>query len=461
MRRMILKRAILTLLLAQFCVAIAYPAQAKTRGTEVNQSSIRNVVLIIGDGMDDQQITIARNYLKGVTGRLVLDDMPVRSSVQVLTVDNADPSQTIYVADSANSATAMSTGVVTSRARIATSAKEDKDLPTIIELAQQAGFKTGIVTTSTVTDATPASFIAHINLRFCENPEAMVTKRFNCSIDKKSNGGPGSISEQLAVSSLDVLFGGGRKHFSVLTEDGSQSVENLARGNGFDIIHTRQELVDTVPGKKLLGLFANNHLPIKLRGENGRTAEPPEVSPEGVTLPDPMMCEDNPGYESTPPLQLMAEKALANLSHKNDKGFFLMIESASIDKQSHFRNPCGSIGELDQLDETVAAVLAFADSHPETLVLVTADHTQAAQLVPATSLFAGYGIPVYTPGSMARIKMPDGGIMGVNYATNKIFAEEHTGAAVPLYSNDLGRGRVKTYITQPEIFEITRSFLEL
>ncbi|HIG41731.1 MAG TPA: alkaline phosphatase [Gammaproteobacteria bacterium] len=460
MRRMTLKSAILNLLLP-LGFAVAYPVASNAEGTHVSQSSVRNVILIIGDGMDDQQIAIARNYLKGVTGRLVLDDMPVRSSVQVLTVDNTDPSQYLYVADSANSATAMSTGVVTSRARIATTAKEDEDIPTIIELAHQAGFKTGIVTTSTVTDATPASFAAHISLRFCETPESMVTKRFDCSKDKKSNGGPGSISEQLAVSSLNVLFGGGREHFIVNTEDGSQTIENLARDNGFDIIYTRQELIDADPGKKQLGLFAAKHLPIKLQGENGRIAEQPEVTPEGVKLPSPMRCEDNPGYKSTPSLQLMAEKALKNLSHNNDKGFFLMIESALIDKQSHVRNPCGSIGELDQLNETVASVLAFADSQPDTLVLVTADHTQAAQLVPATSLFAGLGIPIYTPGSMARIKMPDGGVMGVNYATNRIFAEEHTGAAVPLYSNDLGKERVKTYITQPDIFQIVRSFLEL
>jgi alkaline phosphatase len=126
-------------------------------------ANAQNVILIIGDGMDDQQITAARNYLHGAQGRTILDTMPIRSAVQVLTVDNEDPTENIYVADSANSATALATGVTTSIGRIATSAKTDKDLTTIIELAEDQGFKTGLVTTASITDATPAAFAAHVN----------------------------------------------------------------------------------------------------------------------------------------------------------------------------------------------------------------------------------------------------------------------------------------------------------
>ena len=79
-------------------------------------------ILLIGDGMDDQQITIARNYLVGAEGRLRLDAMPQRAAVQVQTVREDDPSVPVYVADSANSATAMATGQLTSVGRIATTA---------------------------------------------------------------------------------------------------------------------------------------------------------------------------------------------------------------------------------------------------------------------------------------------------------------------------------------------------
>ena len=82
----------------------------------------RNVILIIGDGMDEQQITIARNYLAGSNGQLILDTMPLRAQVQVLAIEDRVNGKPVYVSDSANTATAMATGVVTSRGRIATAA---------------------------------------------------------------------------------------------------------------------------------------------------------------------------------------------------------------------------------------------------------------------------------------------------------------------------------------------------
>ena len=449
--------------------ALMMTAQAE----EVPLKTMKNVVLIIGDGMDDHQITIARNYLKGVQGRLNLDEMSVRSSVQVLTVDEDSPTKPVYVADSANSATSMATGYVTSRGRIATSAQADADLQTIVELAHDAGFKTGLVTTSSVTDATPASFVAHINIRACESPQTMNFERrgvlIDCSQDQRANGGLGSISEQIAASDLDVVLGGGREHFDMKAEASEETVEEVASASGFTVLHSKKALSNVDAAERLLGLFADSHLPTKLYGEAGRVAEKPEPSLLNsvhwslgdVELPAPMRCVDNPEYGETPSINLMTSKALDHLSHDNRTGFFLMVESASIDKQSHARNACGSIGELDQLDETLATVLAFAKTHPETLVMVTADHGQAAQLVPNESLFSLVGIPVYTPGQLVRIKMPGGGDMAVNYATNSFFAEEHTGVAVPLHANELGRPLIKTLMTQPEIFEVTREFLGL
>ena len=138
-----------------------------------------------------------------------------------------------------------------------------------------------------------------------------------------------------------------------------------------------------------------------------------------------------------------------------------MVESASIDKQSHERKPCGSIGELQQLDEALASALDFARAHPRTLILVTADHTQAAQLIPYESLFSAYPIPIYPPGKLARIITPEGSHMTVNYATTNFEIEEHTGAAVPLYSNAEGQGRVAAFVRQPDLFAIMRDYLGL
>lgn len=434
-----------------------------------------NVILIIGDGMDDQQVTIARNYLHGARGELLLDTLPVRSAVQILTVDDSAERRPVYVADSANTATSLATGAVTSRGRIATSAGDDRDLETIVELAEKAGLKTGLVTTASVTDATPAAFAAHVNLRYCENPESMREISFreiflgSCEQDMRAAGGAGSIAEQLAVSGLDVLLGGGASHFNPAIEGGPESVARLAQTEGFTLIRTREELLGAQPGERLLGLFAPGTMPVRLQGEDGREAEAPQPSLlhhlhrylGDVTLPEPMTCEPNPEVDGLPSLQEMTAAALAQLSHGDGKGFFLMVESASIDKQAHERKPCGSIGELQQLEEALATALAFAGEHPDTLVLVTADHGQAAQLIPETSMFAKYTVPVFSPGQMARIETPEGSIMGVNYATNSFSHEEHTGVNVPLYGNREAGGRVAPFVRQPDLFGIMRDYLGL
>ena len=77
------------------------------------------------------------------------------------------------------------------------------------------------------------------------------------------------------------------------------------------------------------------------------------------------------------------------------------------------------------------------------------------------SLFSAYPIPTYTPGYLAILETPEGGLMSVNYATTNFQMEEHTGAAVPVYANTGGRGIVPSYLRQPELFKIMRDYLRL
>ena len=434
-----------------------------------------NVILIIGDGMDDQQITIARNYLVGAAGRMTLDALPVRSTAQVLTIDESDPGLPVYVADSANSATSIATGITTSRGRIGTRAGSDEDVVTILELARNKGMKTGLVATSSVTDATPASFAAHVALRICADPSKMVDVSYKgislggCPDDLIANGGPGSISEQLARSGVDVILGGGLDNFETPTESEEQSVSDLARHNGFEVVTTGAELAAVPPGQRVLGLFAKSHLPVRTRGEGGRVGEKPNPSflnsihwyLGSVEMPEPMHCEPNPKYRDTPSLKTMTDAALLQLGHENTRGFFLMVESASIDKQSHARNACGSIGELEQLNEALDSALAFAETNPNTLILVTADHGHAAQIIPDKSLFNQFGAPVFTLGHLVRLVTPEGAGMAINYATNDFIAEEHTGTQVPLLANDVGVGKVPAMVSQPEIYSLMAEHLGL
>jgi len=461
---LISKIALYTVVLLLVC---AQAGNTLAGGDSAAVQSPKNVILIIGDGMDDHQISIARNYLVGARGRLSLDSMAHRSVVQVLTVDNAQPEKAVYVADSANSASAIASGSVTSRARIATSAGTDKDLPTLVELASAAGFRTGVVTTASVTDATPAAFYAHTNLRYCENPsmmkDALAYGRVpvDCSQDLKANGGLGSIAEQLLSSGLDLAFGGGQKHFGMSGEGSSKSLLVHARESGFELLDSKAQLDKQYPNKKILGLFARNTLPVILRGQGGRGAEAAVPNQNGVSLPKAMPCENNPKFADTPSLKLMTEAALAHLSRKSQAGFFLMVESASIDKQSHLRNACGSIGEVAQLNEALDSALLFAQAHENTLIIVTADHGQAAQLIPGVSLYSNPDLAIYSPGKLFRIVTPEGAVMAVNYATNNFVSEEHTGVNVPLFTNEVGKDILPSMLTQPDLFGVMSDYLGL
>lgn len=433
------------------------------------QADNRNVILIIGDGFDDQHVTMGRNYLVGMSGKLGLDRLPFRASVQIETLSTSgDP---LYVADSANTATSLATGGITNIGRIATDI-HDEDLPTIAERALQKRFRVGLVTTSSLTDATPASFLAHVSARSCEGPEEVLGSTYYgiaqpaCLSDARDNGGPGSIIEQLLDSGAQILLGGGTKFLKQTTIDGD-SVRDMAVSRGYQVLDRNTNLDNVASEQPLIGTFDDETLEVRWRGTDARVGEPTETSwlhhlsdyLGDTEEPEPMHCEANPDYEGTPSLASMTRLALRHLSADNDRGFFLMIESASIDKESHKRNPCGSIGEIEQLEEALSLSLGFAAEQGNTAVIVTADHAQAAQILPEPSLYAHYPIPIYSPGLTARIITPEGGIMRINYATNNGFSEEHTGANVPLFANKVAGRWLKPFLRQREVHDAMSAFL--
>lgn len=165
----------------------------------------RNVILIIGDGMGQQEITAARNYVEGAGGRFEgLDNLPHVGLYTHHSINKKDGSVN-YVTDSAALGTAWATGTKTYNGAIGVDVAGRPE-QNLIEVAKNAGMRTGNVTTSEIQDATPAVMGAHVSTRSCYAPSGDF--KASCEADQRVNGGLGSISEQLVDTRADVALGG-------------------------------------------------------------------------------------------------------------------------------------------------------------------------------------------------------------------------------------------------------------
>ncbi|HYF26837.1 MAG TPA: alkaline phosphatase [Baekduia sp.] len=269
-----------------------------------------SVIFLLGDGMGAG----ARALIRRATGeRLQMDALPRRARVRT---DPAEPDGA--VTDSAAAATAFATGHKTSNGAVAVD-PAGRPLPTILERAKAAGKATGLVTTSLLTDASPAAFAAHV-------------------ADRREH-------EEIARQYLDrtrpdVLLGGGARAFGAGL---------LARAErlGYEVLHSAREMRAS-RGRRLLGLFASGPL----------FHAAPE--PDGV-------------YAPPVSLAAMTRKALTTLG-RHRRGFFLLVEEEAIDELAHANNAELVAAAGVAFDAAVGAARAYARRHPSTLVVVGGDH---------------------------------------------------------------------------------------
>jgi len=404
----------------------------------------RNVILLIGDGMGDSEITIARNYAVGAAGRLAMDGLPMTGAYTTYSVVKDDPSLPDYVPDSAATGTAWATGHKSYDGAISVT-PDEQPVKTILELAEKAGYRTGDVSTAELTDATPAVLASHVVDRGCKGPDNMA----NCPTNDKLNGGAGSISEQMTQTRPDLMLGGGATSWDQVVKAGpfvGKTVREQAVASGYKVVTTADELAAAGAGKPLLGLFAPTNMDLEWAG--------PTPTHEGT---DPSTCEVNPARSATQPhLVDMTNKALTVLDQQtkhSKKGFFLQVEGASIDKQDHAANPCGQIGETVAFDDAVKAALTYQKYHRDTLVVVTADHGHTSQIVEAGSM---------TPGVTATLVTIDGAEMTINYATAEPPAsQEHTGTEVRIAAKGPQAANVLGVTDQSDLFFTMRRALGL
>jgi len=409
-------------------------------------TEVHNVILLIGDGMGDSEITLARNYAEGAGGYFKgLDALPVSGQYTHYSLDRVT-GKPVYVTDSAASATAFSTGVKSYNGAIGVDIRGEAHA-SLLQLAKAAGFATGDVSTAEIQDATPAAQIAHIALRDCKGPEETSKE---CPAYAKENGGAGSIAEQLIAVRPDVALGGGAQYFrqdATAGEWQGKTVLEQAQASGFQLVTNGQELAAiTAAGQDapLLGLFADGNMAVRWKG--------PRASYHGnIDLP-PVTCEANPDrQDSQPTLAAMTSKAIELLS-AHPKGFFLQVEGASIDKQSHAANPCGQIGETVDLDEAVQVALEFAKKDGHTLVIVTADHAHAGQIVYEDAK---------APGLTEALLTKDGAVMSISYGNSEGSSMGHTGTQLRVAAYGPRAFNVTGLLDQTDIFYIMRDALGL
>ncbi len=299
-----------------FCL-IALFFQVITCNAQENLK-VKNVILMIGDGMGLAQTYAAYSVQKG---RLNMYSMPVTGVMITYSSDN-------YVTDSGAGGTAIACGRKTKNGRIGLD-DNDRPIKSILELASENKKSTGIVVTSSIVHATPASFYAHV----------------------RSRNDYDSIATFFLNKKVDVAIGGGKKFF---INDKQNMIDKLSRV-GYKMCFS----LDSVDNNddKVICLLADDEMPKKTnnRGEM---------------------------------LSIATQKAL-NILSKNKNGFFLMVEGSQIDWGGHNNDIDFVVSETIDFDNAIGVVMNFLKNNPNTLVVIAADHETGGLALPAGNISNG------------------------------------------------------------------------
>lgn len=289
-------------------------------------------------GMGPTSMAMTRSFRQYTEG-LLFDDTLVLDRYEV--GKSRTRSTSSLITDSAAGATAFACGTKSYNGAIST-LPDHTPCGTVLEAAKKAGYMTGLVVTTRITDATPACFAAHVNKREEED----------------------RIAEQLLGDyplgqTVDLMLGAGRGHFLPNTTQGSSRQDDKdliedAKRKGYTYVESRKEFdaLRTDVKLPLLGLFAVDDLPYEIDRQY-QTDVYPSLSEMATT----------------------ALEALSEATRDSDKGFFLMVEGSRIDHCGHANDPAAQVHEVLAYDEAFDTVLRFIDQDSTSgLLIATSDH---------------------------------------------------------------------------------------
>ncbi len=310
-------------------ISLIFPLVSAAADANEKPQIVKNVIVMIPDGMSVTGTTLARLY-KGEP--LALD--PLASGL--MTTWNGDGT----IADSAPAGSAISSGWKSQSGNIASTGKkydwpgaktpsqgeELRPVATLLEASRLSGRAVGIISTSEFMHATPADFSAHDPSR----------KNYD------------NLTEQIVYNNLDVILGGGAKYLKPENRADKEDMAKILLSRGYSIVYTPKHL-DTFSGKKLVGVFGKTDKHTALSYDLDRDAE------------------------LEPSLAQMTQKAIDVLS-QNPDGFFLMVEGSKVDWAAHANDPVGIISDVLAFDNAVAKAVDFAKKDGNTLIVAMTDH---------------------------------------------------------------------------------------
>ena len=344
---------------------------------------VKNVIYLIGDGMGFGAVSSLLLSEDSVTG---FEQAPVIGLSETCSANN-------YVTDSPAGGTALACGIRTKNGYLGVD-PEGKPLTSILRKAQAMGKRSGIVVNTVLTEATPAAFYAGVTSR-------------SMSFD---------IAKQFTESGVDVAIGAGLEPF--IKRPDSLDLTATLINKGYDV-HLDWKTVLNTTSKKFVGILPMGD--VHRRNESGNTTAGAADGAEVCLAAKLAASSEENGdttrlSEPTIYLEKATAKALEVLSNDNRQGFFLMIESAIIDGYGHNNDSEGMIEEMKEFDNTLRQLVAYVNQHPETLLVVTADHETGG---------TGVSYKSYEVGSTTPVQL--------SFST-----KGHTGTVVPVFAYGAG-----------------------
>ena len=346
------------------------------------QKQPKNVIYLIGDGMGFGAVTSLLLSMEEETG---FEKAPVIGLSETCSANN-------YVTDSPAGGTALATGTRTCNGFLGVG-PDSVQLESLLKKAQKMGKKTGIVVNTTLTEATPGAFYAGVTSR------------------KESY----KIAEQFTESGVDVAIGAGLSAF--INRPDSIDMTEVLINKGYDVYLDWKSVLGT-ESQKFIGILdmGDVHRRNKKSTTTASAAEGQEVCLAARLAATEENADTTRFSEPTEYLQKACTKALDVLEKEAKNGFFLMIESAIIDGYGHNNDSEGMIEEMQEFDNTLQTLIAYVNEHPNTLLVVTADHETG-----------GTGVAYKSH----EVNHPEG--LHLNFST-----KGHTGTVVPVFAYGAG-----------------------